>query len=86
MPKFLLVLTIAVIGMLPLSVSAQVQAPEAPPAQQGFDGIDGSRLVVIGAGILIGAVAMEVLVAGDLAILAGAVAGGFLTDWWYREI
>ena len=84
MPKLLLVLTVAVIGMLPLSVSAQVQAPAAPPVEQSLNGIDASRLVVIGAGILIGAVAMEVLVAGDLAILAGAVTGGFLTDWWYR--
>ena len=84
MRKFFLVLMIAVIGIFPLSVSAQNQSPAVPPAPAMIEGIDASRLVVIGAGILIGAVAMEVLVAGDLAILAGAVAGGVLTDWWYR--
>ena len=84
MPKLLLVLTVAVIGMFPLSVSAQGQSPAVPPAEQAVEVIDASRLVVIGAGILIGAVAMDVLIAGDLAILAGAVAGGVLTDWWYR--
>jgi hypothetical protein len=72
---------IAVIGIFPLSVSAQ---GNSPPVEQGIESIDPSRLVVIGAGILLGAVAMEVLVAGDIAILAGAVAGGFVTDWWYR--
>jgi hypothetical protein len=66
--------------MLPVSVSAQGQ----PPVAQATEGIDPARLVLIGAGILVGAVAMEILVAGDLAILAGATTGGILMDWWYR--
>jgi hypothetical protein len=81
MPKLFLLLMVAVIGLLPLSVSAQ---QKQAPVQQEVEGIDPSRLVVIGAGVLLGAVAMEILVAGDLAILAGAAAGGFVTDWWYR--
>jgi hypothetical protein len=85
MPKLLLVLTVAAIGLFPLSVSAQESAPAVPPVEQVIEGIDSSRLVAIGAGLLIGAITMEVLVAGDLAILAGAVTGGVLTDWWYRK-
>jgi hypothetical protein len=80
MSKLLLVLAVAVIGMMPVSVSAQGQ----PPVAQATESLDPARLVLIGAGILVGAVAMEVLVAGDLAILVGAATGGILTDWWYR--
>lgn len=85
MPKLLLVLTVAAIGLFPLSISAQETAPEVPPVEQMIEGLDSSRLVVIGAGLLIGALTMEVLVAGDLAILVGGVTGGVLTDWWYRK-
>ncbi|MBT3304846.1 MAG: hypothetical protein HN377_00015 [Alphaproteobacteria bacterium] len=84
MSKLLLVLTIAVIGILPLSVSAQTNSPTTPPPGQIVEGIDFTRLAVIGAGVVIGAFAMEVLMVGDIAIVAGAVAGGVLTDWWYR--
>ena len=84
MSKLLLVLTIAVIGFLPLSVSAQTNSPTAPPTGQAIEGIDFTRLAVIGAGVVIGAFAMEVLMVGDIAVVAGAVAGGLLTDWWYR--
>ncbi len=82
MPRLFMVLIVAFIGFLPMSVSAQVKPP---PAQQTIEGIDPSRLVVIGVGVLAGAVVMEVLVVSDLAILAGAVAGGYVTDWWYRN-
>ncbi len=84
MSKWLYVLAVAVIGILPPAVSAQAQSPAVPPPEQAIEGIDASRVVVIGAGLLIGALAMEVLVAGDVAILAGAVVGGVMADWWYR--
>lgn len=83
MLKLLLVLTVAAIGLLPLRVSAQEQTPAIPPIEQAIEGIDPSRLVVISAGLLLGAVTMQLLVAGDVAILAGAVVGGVLMDWWY---
>jgi len=84
MSKLLLVLMAAVIGMLPMNVSAQDKSPAVPQVERLVQNIDPSRLVVIGAGVLIGAIAMEVLIASDVAILAGAVAGGIVTDWWYR--
>jgi hypothetical protein len=83
-----LFLLVALLGLLPLSVSAQslaqAQSPAPPSGGTVMDGLDPARLAVIGAGVVLGAMAMEVLIVGDLAILAGAVTGGVLTDWWYR--
>ena len=84
MSKLLLVLMVAVIGMFPLTVSAQDKSTDAPRMERISQGVDPSRLVVIAAGVLVGAIAMEVLIASDFAILAGAAAGGFVTDWWYQ--
>ena len=84
MRKLTMVLAIALIGLLPVSATAQEQAPP-PPSAEMVNEIDTVRLLVIGTGILAGAFAMDALIATDLSILAGAVVGGVLTDWWYRS-
>ena len=73
-----LILTIVLIGLFPLSALAQEKAPapDSPATPDEFmESIDTSRVLVIGAGIIAGAIALEAIAVGDLSVLAGAVIG-----------
>ena len=42
-----------------------------------------TQLLVIGAGIVIGAVAGEALLTTDLGYLVGGIVGGYISNFWY---
>jgi hypothetical protein len=83
-----LILTIALVGFIPMSGLAQESkpVPQPPPsAREIVNSVDMARLLVIGAGIVAGAVVLEAIAIGDLSVLAGAVVGGLAADWWYNR-
>ena len=83
MRNLMIVMAITLIALLPLTAAAQEQTPQAPPSEPMAVGVDPARFLVVAAGVVAGAIIMEALIATDLAVLTGAVAGGFITDWWY---
>lgn len=73
-------------GILALSllvpVAAQAQAAPAPASEQLIV-LRPSQLLAIGAGVVVGALVAQVAVPTRLGLLAGAVIGGYLGDFWY---
>ena len=75
-------------GVLALSllvpVAAQAQAAAAPaPASEQLIVLRPSQLLAIGAGVVVGALVAQVAIPTRLGLLAGAVIGGYLGDFWY---
>ena len=86
MGKLGFVAAFLLIGMLPLAASAQPRPPMPPAAPAPVSGevtVNLTKIVAIGAGVVIGAVVLEALAAGDAAVLAGGIIGGFVGAWWY---
>lgn len=85
MRKLTLVAVLLLVATLPFTASAQPRPPGPPaaPAPSGEVMLNVSKLVTIGAGVIIGAVVLEALAAGDAAVLAGGLLGGFIGAWWY---
>lgn len=63
-------------------VMASAQGPAAPANEQLIV-LRPGQLLAIGAGVVIGALAFQVAVPSRLGLLAGAVIGGYLGDFWY---
>ncbi len=76
-------------GVLSLSllvpVAANAQTPAAPPApaNEQYLVLRPAQLLAIGAGVVVGALVFQVAVPTRLGVLAGAVVGGYLGDFWY---
>ena len=68
---------------LSLLVPAIANAQAAAPASEQAYVIRPAQLLAIGAGVVVGAVVAEVAVPTRLGLLAGAVIGGYLGDFWY---
>jgi hypothetical protein len=84
------------IGLLTLGVATPVlvHAQPVPPADASGNGahappsasawmIRPGQWIAVGAGVVAGAVAMEVLVPTRLIYVLGGVAGGYFADVWY---
>ena len=71
--------------MVPVAAQAQAaQAQAAPaPASEELIVLRPSQLLAIGAGVVVGALVAQVAVPTRLGLLAGAVIGGYLGDFWY---
>lgn len=82
MRKFAFIAVLLLAGMLPLAASAQQGAP-AVTVKPGEMTVNVGKVVAIGVGVVLGAVVAEAVFVGDLATLAGGIAGGFLGAWWY---
>jgi hypothetical protein len=65
----------------PWSASAQQQVA-VPPT---IEGVSTAKVLAIGIGALLGAVAAQALVAGEGVTLVGGLAGGVLGAWWYEN-
>ena len=84
MRNLILVGAFALLVLSPLTAAAQ-QRPAPPPAvpSPAAEGISSTKVLAIGVGALIGAVAANAIVAGEAVTLVGGAAGGLLTAWWY---
>lgn len=73
-------------GILALSlllpVAAQAESAPAPASEQLIV-LKPSQLLAIGAGVVVGALVAQVAIPTRLGLLAGAVIGGYLGDFWY---
>lgn len=85
MRKILAALAISMIAVVP--IAAQANEHVIPVQMQGSagDGSDVSKVVAIGAGIVIGAVLVSSAMTLRGATILGAVAGGLLGNWWYNQ-
>lgn len=78
MRNLILAGALGLLVLLPWSASAQQAA--APPT---IEGVSSAKVLAIGFGALLGAVAAQALVAGEGVTLVGGVAGAVLGAWWY---
>lgn len=75
-------------GILALSllvpVAAQAQSAAAPaPVTDTSIVLRPGQLLAIGAGVVVGALVAQVAIPTRLGLVAGAVLGGYLGDFWY---
>jgi hypothetical protein len=86
MRNLILVGALALLVLSPLTAAAQQRAaPAAPAIPSTIEGVATAKVLAIGIGVVLGAVATEALVAGEGVILVGGVAGGLIAAWWYEN-
>jgi hypothetical protein len=84
--KLVLVIAAFRIAFLPVSAHADEQmilAKQDTPAPPSYEGPDSRKMLAIGAGVIIGAVAGYSVLTFRGAAILGAVAGGMIGGWWY---
>ena len=81
MRNVILVGAFALLVLSPLSAVAQQKAAPPPPA--AAEAVSSAKVLAIGIGALLGAVAAQAIVAGEGVTLVGGAAGGLLAAWWY---
>jgi len=86
--KIALLSGIMTVGLLmPIAVFAQSATPALPPpgvkTEQIFV-LRPSQMLMIGAGIVSGAVVAEALLSTAFGYLVGGIVGGYLADVWYN--
>ena len=92
MRNLILVGALALLVLSPLPAAAQQRAAPAPPPtapaapvpQAAVEGVSSAKVLAIGIGALLGAVAAQAIVAGEGVTLVGGAAGGLLAAWWYE--
>jgi hypothetical protein len=85
MRNLMLVGALALLVLSPLTAAAQQRATPspAPAVPSAVEGVSSAKVLAIGFGALLGAVAANALVAGEAVTLVGGLAGGFAASWWY---
>jgi hypothetical protein len=86
--RILLVLAlVSAIGFAPIAANAQSAptVPDQPPAQstEHAAGMRTERLLVVGAGIIVGAAVGAYILTFDGSVILGGLAGGLIANWWY---
>jgi hypothetical protein len=89
MRKLLLSTTIVLLGLSPAIAYADQQliipVQQSVPSAPSSDGMDGGKVLAIGAGIVIGSAIFSSALSFRGATLLGAVAGGLIGSWWYGD-
>jgi len=85
MHKAMLVGLLATSLMTPVAAYAQ---PAAPAAAQEVVVIKPAQWLAIGAGAVVGAALLDVILPSQVAFVVGGVVGGYLANAWYsgREV
>jgi hypothetical protein len=86
MRNLMLVGAFALLVLSPLTAAAQPKAAPPPPVQSTAQGVSGAKVLAIGVGALVGAVAAQAIVFGEGVTLVGGAAGGLLAVWWYDNL
>jgi len=73
---------------MPVAAYAQPAAPAAARPSEEVVVIRPSQWLAIGAGAVVGAVLLDVILPSNVAIVVGGVVGGYLANVWYggREV
>jgi hypothetical protein len=79
MAKLFIGALLSLLLLLPAPSMAEAQAAAQPPA----DSVSTAKVVAIGVGAVLGAVAAEAVVFGDSATLVGGLVGAVIATWWY---
>jgi hypothetical protein len=86
------VLAISLALCLAASTGARAQPSAAPPGPgpqqaQGDTilGMSKEQVFVVGAGIVVGALVVHLVIPADFTYFAGGVAGGLVANWWYHN-
>lgn len=82
MRNLILVGALALLVLAPLPAAAQQRAAPAP-APTAIEGVSSAKVLAIGFGAILGAVAANALVVGEGVTLIGGIAGGLAASWWY---
>ncbi len=90
MMKFFSVIALIVVLGLPSMASASerlvlVQQSGTTSLPAAGSEIDAAHVLTVGAGVIVGALAVSSVLNFQGAGLLGAVTGGLLADWWYGE-
>jgi hypothetical protein len=88
MRSLIVVGAFALLVLSPLTAAAQQRpapSPAAPPAASAAEAVPSAKVLAIGIGALLGAVAGQAIVAGEGVTLVGGAAGGLIAAWWYEN-
>jgi len=88
MRNLMLVGAFALLVLSPLTAAAQQKpapSPGTPPTAGVAEAVPSAKVLAIGIGALLGAVAGQAIVAGEGVTLIGGAAGGLLAAWWYEN-
>ena len=69
----------------PAAAHAQAKAAPQDPQAGEMLGLTKEQVFVVGAGVVVGALALHLLVGADFTYFAGAAAGGLAAGWWYEH-
>ena len=72
----------------PVAAYAQPAAPARPAATEDVVTIRPAQWLAIGAGVVVGAAVLDVIMPSNVAFVVGGVVGGYLANVWYngREV
>lgn len=75
----------ALLALAPVAAHAQAAPSLIPPALSGPTvlGLPPGQAVTVGVGIVAGVVGLQALAGGAASVIAGAVAGALIGNWWY---
>lgn len=82
MRNLILGAVLVLLAIAPLPAAAQQKPIQAPVAT--VEGISTAKVLAIGIGAVLGAVAADAVIAGDGVALLGGALGGVLAAWWYE--
>src|SRR5713226_5962060 len=90
MPRLIFALVVGFCLAMPNSGHAQ-QAPrlilDSPSSERSNEilGVSKENAFAIGAGVVVGALVLHLVVPADFTYFAGGIVGGFAANWWYRN-
>jgi hypothetical protein len=82
-----IIVTLLIVFCLALPSVSHAQSATSPLEKRSEEifGMSQDNVLTIGAGIILGALALHWVVPTDLTILAGGVLGGYAANWWYHN-
>lgn len=83
MRNLILAAALALVVLSPLTAAAQQRSAPSPAAPATIEGVSSAKVLAIGFGAILGAVAANALVVGEGVTLIGGIAGGVAASWWY---